>query len=353
MTKKFTLAIFLFSIFSTLHAQTFAGIEIGSKGVKMSIIEVSSIKKSIYDVKNFWTENVGIAKGISESGKLNEEDMNNAVEIVKKNYNKILNEYKVDNKNIFVVASSGVGMATNTDELIEKVKNAIPKDLDVITSQLESKLMLKGCIPPKLYLDGLLIDIGGGNTKGGYVELRNDDKEVFFPLNLNWGTITLTERINKENATDRMSNYVESQRSFRSKLRTEIKEMYKSRAMSQEKKNIYLSGGAAWAFYTLFYEGEATQNFNEITLDNVLYYNEILLFNFEKYQTLAKTNPGIERVLKTYSQKHLISANNLLIEMLENINNIDNKKLYFAKQGQIAWLLSYVADFAKGAKPMY
>jgi hypothetical protein len=34
------------------------GIEIGSKGIKMSVLEVDNIKKGDYTVKSFWTENI-------------------------------------------------------------------------------------------------------------------------------------------------------------------------------------------------------------------------------------------------------------------------------------------------------
>ena len=353
MLNKLYLALFCL-IINFGNAQTYAGIEIGSKGIKMTIIEVTNVKKGIYQVKDFWTENTGIVKGIATTGKLNEEDINKAVEVVKRNYNKILNVNKVNDKNIYIVASSGVAMATNTDVLIEKIKNAIPKNLDVMSTEMESKLLLRGAISPKLYADGLVLDIGGGNTKGGFVEVRNDDKEIFYPLSINWGTITLTEKINSEKKDDKVGkidNYIDLERSFRTRLRIQIKDLYKSKPLCQTKKNIYLSGGAIWAFYTLFFEGEATENFNEMKFDDILYYNEILMFNFEKYQNIAKTNPEVERVLDTYSQKHLISANNLLIQMLENLEDIENKKLYFAKQGEISWLISYVIDSSSGYKP--
>jgi hypothetical protein len=36
----------------------YGGIEIGSKGIKMSVLEVDNIKGD-YTVKSFWTENIG------------------------------------------------------------------------------------------------------------------------------------------------------------------------------------------------------------------------------------------------------------------------------------------------------
>ena len=68
---------------------------------------------------------------------------------------------------------------------------------------------------------------------------------------------------------------------------------------------------------------------------------------------LAKKDKDAEKVLKTYSQKYLISASNIFLVCLEAIPNINEKKLYFAKEGQIAWLVSYIADRSKKVKKIY
>ena len=77
---------------------------------------------------------------------------------------------------------------------------------------------------------------------------------------------------------------------------------------------------------------------------------QILKNNFKRFEELAKTDKDIEKVLKTYSQKYLISGSNILLVCLEAIPEVNNKKLYFAKEGQIAWLVSYVADRSKKVK---
>lgn len=44
----------------------------------------------------------------------------------------------------------------------------------------------------------MILDIGSGNTKGGYINAFNGGNNVFLPLSLNIGTITLTEKISKK-----------------------------------------------------------------------------------------------------------------------------------------------------------
>ena len=81
---QFLIAFLFFNL--VVSQNRFAGIEIGSKGVKVTVIEVKNVKKGIYEIKDFWTENVGIAKGISVNGNLAQPDIDKACEVVFANY---------------------------------------------------------------------------------------------------------------------------------------------------------------------------------------------------------------------------------------------------------------------------
>jgi len=336
----------------TAQAQLYGGIEIGSKGIKMTVLQVESIRRNTYDVKEFWTENVGIAAGIGIDGLLQKEDIDKAGAVVLNNYKKMLSEYKIEDKNIFIVGSSGVGLANNTNELVAKIKELTNKKIEIISSSLEAKLLLRGCIPPKNYLNSVIIDIGGGNTKGGYAKEIND-AAVFFPISCDLGTVTLTEIINKKCKQKTVFEYNENLFDYLPNMRESFKKMYTSRAESQEKTNIYISGGASWAFYTLLTGAKAEENFTQVQYDDILALRTIAENNYQRFVTSAESNTEMQKVLKTYQQKNLIAAFNLLETCLEVVPNIQNKKIYFAKQGQIAWLVSYVFDNAKGVKQIF
>ncbi|GAA4759452.1 MULTISPECIES: exopolyphosphatase [Flavobacterium] len=351
----FTLILLIFTqslLFSQENENIFAGIEIGSKGIKMSVIDVYNIKKGGFNIKSYWTENVALAKGISIDGNLAQEDIDKATNVVANNYKKIKNEIGVIDANIFIVGSSGVAMAKNTKALIDKVKATTGKEMEFIDAQMEGKMLLKGCIPPVDYKDSMVLDIGGGNTKGGYVDVFNSENFVFFPLSLNYGTITLTEAVLKKTRNDEINEFNIKSFGFLPTLREQVAAMYGSKPTALEKEKVYMSGGAVWAFYTL-YSGAAKETFNEFKLEDVINYDAILKNNFKKFEEQAKTDKEVEKVLKTYSQKYLISGSNILLVCLEAIPNINNKKLYFAKEGQIAWLVSYVADRSKKVKKIY
>lgn len=334
------------------QAQLYGGIEIGSKGIKMTVLQVENIRRNTYDVKEFWTENVGIAAGIGIDGLLLKEDIDKAGEVVLKNYKRMLTEYKIEDKNIFIVGSSGVGLANNTNDLVVKVKELTNKKIEIISSSLEAKLLLRGCIPPKNYLNSVIIDIGGGNTKGGYAKDIND-ASVFFPISCDFGTVTLTEIINKKCKQKTVFEFNENLFDYLPTIRESFKKMYTSRPESQDKSNIYISGGAAWAFYTLLNGAKAEENFTQVQYDDILAIRTIAENNYQRFVSNAETNPEMQKVLKTYQQKSLIAAFNLLETSLEVVPNIQNKKIFFAKQGQIAWLVSYVFDNAKGVKQVF
>ncbi|MEP6931160.1 MAG: exopolyphosphatase [Flavobacterium sp.] len=341
----------LFSFKSFSQKNIYAGIEIGSKGIKFSVIDVNNIKKGNYDVVLFWTENVGIAKGISIDGNLAEADITQAGIVIVENLRKIRTRYNVLDDNIFIVGSSGVAMAKNTDILKAKVKTWTNKTLEFIDIDTEGRMLLKGSIPPIDYNDSIILDIGGGNTKGGFVNALDDNKFEFFPLKLDYGTITLTEAINKTIVIPTQINdimvYQEKAFDYAPLLRKKIKEMLESKPMTLNKKNIYLSGGAVWAFTTLYYANSDNVKFVPLKLEDMVDYDAILKNNFSKFEALAKTNKEAEKVINTYSQRHLIAANAILIACLESLTDLKSKKIYFAKEGQVAWLVSYIVERTK------
>jgi len=358
MKKYIALKVIIIFIFlippSLISQELYAGIEVGSKGVKMSVINVQNIKKGKYEVVDFWTENVAIAKGIAVDGKLAENDIDTAFNVVVKNYTKLLKEHKIEEKNIFIVVSSGVGMAENVDVLLQKLYVFTNINVGIISAQTEAKLLLKGCIPPKEYSDSLILDIGGGNTKGGYVEkFDDDDILIFYPVTLDLGTVTFTEKINKKAKNNSVAEFNELLSAALPELKEQTDLLYKQSPKIFNKEKVYMSGGAVWAFYTLYKGNAAIENFSPFEIKDVEAYNTMIKTDYAKFEALASQNKDVEKVLKTYSQKYLIAANSLLLTLLEKMPDIKSKKIYFTKQGQMAWLLSYIADSAKRAKNIH
>jgi exopolyphosphatase/pppGpp-phosphohydrolase len=347
----FILLNLFFSINSFAQKNLYAGIEIGRRAIKVSVLDVNNIRKADYDILYFATERFSFADHITANGELTQEDIDKASITVVTQLKKIKTDFKLLEENIFIVAAPVFASARNIDVLKNKITSLTKKNLDILNVNEEPKTLVKGAIPPVDYANAFLLDIGAQTTKGGYIDELEDDKLEFIPLELDFGTMTLTDAVQKtvanQNQANDMSVYQEKSFDFNSVLRKKIKDLLDKNPLLLKKDKIYLSGGAVWAFATLYYNENIKEHYVSLNMEDVLNYDAILKNNFTKFTTLAKTNKEAARVLSTYDQKYLISANNILVSLLESIPNLETKKIYFVKDGQTIWLISHIADRSK------
>lgn len=347
----FILVNLFFSVNSFSQKSIYAGIEIGRRAIKVSVLDVNNIRKADYKILSFWTERIPFADHIGANGQLTPEDINKTSVIVVDQLKKIRADYKILDENIFIVAAPVFASASNVDVLKNKIKMLTDKNLDVLNVNEEAKTLVKGAMPPVDYANAFLLDIGAQTTKGGYIDELEDNKLEFIPLELDFGTMTLTDAVKKTvanpNQANDMSTYQEKSFDFNPILRKKVKELMDANPPLAKKDKVYLSGGAVWAFSTLYYNENVKEHYIALTMEDIINYDAILKNNFNKFTNLAKTNKEAERVLKTYDQAYLISANNILTTCLEGIPNLNAKKVYFVKDGQVTWLISYIADRSK------
>ncbi|MEO6174492.1 MAG: exopolyphosphatase [Flavobacterium circumlabens] len=348
------LFIFLSLFFSTnsfSQKNLYAGIEIGRRAIKTSVLDVSNIRKADYKILYFSNERISLADHVTAQGEFPEDDVNKITAIIVEQINKIRTEFKVPEAHIFIVAAPVFSAARNIDALKNKITTLTNKDVEVLNVNEEPKTLVKGAIPPVDYANAFLLDIGAQTTKGGYIDELEDDKLEFIPLELDFGTMTLTDAVKKTvanpNQANDMATYQEKSFDFNPVLRKKIKVMLDANPLLLKKEKMYLSGGAVWAFATLYYNENVKEHYVSLSLEDVINYDAILKNNFVKFTNLAKTNKEAARVLSTYDQQYLISANNILLSCLESIPNLDTKKIYFVKEGQTIWLISYIADRSK------
>ncbi|MDN3673271.1 exopolyphosphatase [Flavobacterium branchiarum] len=348
----FTLFSLFFSINSFSQKNVYAGIEIGRRTIKVTVVEVNNIKKADYKIVHYVNEEgFNFAKNITATGELTQEDINKASSIVFNHLSQIRVKFNIKEENIFLVASSVFASARNLDVLKNKISALTNKNLDVINISEETRILVKGAIPPVDYPNALLLDIGAVSTKGGYIEEHGDNKVEFLPLELDFGTMTLTDAVkktvaNQKEASD-MAVYQEKSFDYNTVLRKKVKEMLDSNPLLQKKDKIYLSGGAVWAFTTLYFDENTKDHYIPFNLEDIMNYDAVLKNNFNKYSNLSKTVKEAAKVLTIYDQKYLISANNILLTLVEGIPDSDKKKIYFVKEGPITWLISYIADRSK------
>ncbi len=365
MIKKIQLSFIAFSIFiicftaqstaqQSKDKDVYAGIEVGAKGVKVTILKIINIKKAEYEVVDSWADNTTVGKGISTTGVILPEDITNAATIVFNDYQRLTStKYPLTKDRIFIVISSGVAKAKNVAILSESIEKLTLKKPKIVTIEEESKLLIKGGIPPKKLDDAVMIDIGGGNTKGGFVvKVQGSDSYVFVPFGFDYGTVTLTEKNKKTAAEGSFDDFLRVNAANSDTISKLIKIAFNKNPLFQTKKNIYFSGGSVWAFAVL--SGLKTKDtYSSFTSQNVKDYYLNLLTNYKQIETNSQTNEEAKNVLNTYSQLYLISGNSILLNILKNIDNIDNKNLYFINQGHLNWLKGFILESAKGQISIY
>ncbi len=347
--KLLFIICFLFLNNITFSQDLYGGIEIGSQGIKSSIIKIKNVESQIYETKEFWTTNIGLAKNLNKNENLDENKINEALKVVVEDFEKMKNEFKIQIGNIYIVASSGVSSAKNIDSLIDQIRELTLKNVNTISAETEAQLLLKGCVSEQNIDNALILDFGGNNIKGGFI-VNENRKFTFVPLNLNLGTVSFAEILNQKSGNKlKIEPYIEAIFNYIPLLDKQFSNVVNENLLAKTKTRIYLTGGAPWS-YCMMNQEVIKEDYNEFKFNDLIDFQGKLQNNFEIYEKSIETDKNIEKVLKTYNRRQLLAANTLLISALESLGNLENKILYYAKQGQIAWLVSYVLDSASGIK---
>lgn len=111
-------------------------------------------------------------------------------------YQVALNDLKIPAKRIFTVISSGVKQQAEKENKTDWINNLIDsfrllaneprRKVEVVDVLMEARLSHLGIVPASRRFNTFLLDIGSGNTKGGYFPFDNTDEFRLFQLN--WGT---------------------------------------------------------------------------------------------------------------------------------------------------------------------
>lgn len=340
------------------------GIEIGSKGVKAIALRIAG-ESDNYSVKIVYAEVVNTTLAQTKDGYFTPAAIRDTVNAIQRFHQRMRQEYRIPAEQIHVVVSSGV-IGKNSQELsaeIAKITGQTPPFLDVDT---EVQLTIAGAVP-KRYKSGqtwqdnrsisVLIDVGSGNTKGGYQQLRQVTVGSAGYDYVTWGipkgTITFSNEIN--NAAGESADYKTfvnhsaalAKDSIRSPLRNEAAR--KPGLLNRRK--VYLSGGIVWAMATLLHP-ENRQSFTPLTVDDINnFYNRAItnpealiepdLSRITNATLRQEAEREVESVRNTFTPKNLIAGAEILRAVATEMN-LTGKRIYFARYGHLAWILSYV-----------
>ena len=372
-TRVFTLFVsFVFISNFCLYAQSkfnlkfkksavYAGIEVGSKGVKMSILEVgkNAQKNGAFNVLKDTSINTDF---ISFSDKTFVATLNGLYSL----YRTALLEYNIPAERIFSVISSGVKMQADkdnkkswitslSDSFLIRIKEPSRK-VELIDAMGEARLSHLGIVPESRRYTTFLIDIGSGNTKGGY--FPNGNTQVLRLFNLNWGTKSTA------NATEARSGDDKTVKNFSKQLNrvlagaVDAEVIYAVNESGAYNMSDYIafSGGIAWSVANLMYP-ELVENavvpvtysemekFNDLLVNNYAMLSDVAIVKTITDESLDKVAIGaeIKKVNKVFDQKSLMAGTGLLLKIMRQFEGVyEKKQFYLVKNGQVGWISAYV-----------
>lgn len=341
----------------------YAGIEVGSKGVKMSLLELGKDAKATGAFSIFKDTTVN-TDFISFTGATFSATLNGLSDL----YNVALNRYNIPANRVFTVVSSGVKMQAEKEaksgwitNLVDSFKLKIKepsRQVEVIDVLQEARLSHLGIVPSSKRFATFLIDIGSGNTKGGYFPMDDNVKD-FKLFQLNWGTKSTANAAEKrmDEFDKTLANY--SKQLYRVLLGAENSELiYAVNSSGAYNLNDYIafSGGIAWATATLLRPEQLNSSVVTVSFEDVQQLSDLLYSDYAslsesalvshiKDESLDKVAIAkeIKRVHGVFDQRSLMAGTGLLLKIMRQFKSVyESKGFFLVKNGQVGWVSAYV-----------
>ena len=349
------------------NSSVYTGIEVGAKGVKMSIIEIGKNAQS--------TGAFNILKDTSINTdfiSFSPATFNATLEGFTAMYQKATRELKIPGKKIFTVISSGVKMQAEKENKSAMIKELIDsfrvrigepdRTVEVVDVMQEARLSHLGIVPDKRRFTTFLIDIGSGNTKGGFFP-DGRSTENFKLFQLNWGTkSTFNEAEKRSDGDMSLPNYNKHLvRVLQNAEEADIIYAVNASGAYPLSDNIAVSGGIAWATATLLHPELIDNPVISITFDELVKFNEklaknfsalsadFLISNINNTEEKERAKAEILRVQKVFDQKALMAGAGLLWKIMRQFESaFETKHFYLVKNGQVGWVSAYVDQTISG-----
>lgn len=331
----------------------YAGIEIGAKGVKMSIIEVKLSKDRQYDYTLF--RDTSINTDAAELSYQSEKETQNALAIL---WKVIKERHAIPSKNIHVVISSGLRQELDKYNKVDYFATVVrPKEMDgsviitSVTSTQEAELSILGIVPQKDRFSANQLDVGSGNTKGGYF----DAARTVVPFTFSLGTKSFQRLIDGRVSGDFNEFATSAEKLWKDSIAEVLAKEMLGKNELVTKNAIYLSGGIVWALTSYMYPQEAQSNYVEISPEFIAAFRQKISTDFaglanpaalaaiSDNQTAEIARKNISRVIKTYDQKALLSGAIILDEIVKKVNTSNTKKKFiYPRYGYVGWISGYI-----------
>ncbi len=332
--------------------ELYAGVEIGAKGIKLSVIEVKLSKDREYDytLKIDTSMNTDAASLSYQSEKETSDAITILLDIIK-------NRYQIPAKKTFIVISSGLKQELDRYNKVDYFAGIVrPKNMDplikisYVTPAQESELSFMGIVPQKNRFNTDQLDIGSGNTKGGYFNAN----KIFVPVTFPLGTKSFQRLIESKTQGVLKDYLTTAQQIMDDSLARLMVYEFANKKEFKSRDIVYLSGGIVWAIASLMHPESINNNYTEISHREISAFRNLI---FSKYEEITRPDitlisnaedsrasmRNINRVLKTYDQKALLAGAIWLDELLQQVNTINpSKKFIYPKYAYVGWISGYI-----------
>ena len=317
LLRLFFVTFFLFN--GALYAtERYGAIEIGGKGVKAYAIEMDENKTTLIyrDAKNITPQN-----GIQKEGNMDK----GMIALISTNAlflkNNLMRHQHIDEKNIFIIASSAINKVHNKNELSNSIQNIAQQKLYYIDEKEESLYGFYGVVPKAQWKSAAMMDIGGGNTKVAWFSKSNNDLDFFeIPL----GTASLSKAVESKSGQEHFQETCQI-------IAFQAAQTTPKITLLADIETLYVSGGVFWATAYLKTNRQVTPivTLEKIDFSNIRTHLEDT--EKDKIQHFVQSSYGTQNII----------AGSILAEVIIEKMGFFEKKIYFAKDGAwvIGWLL--------------
>lgn len=333
----------------------YAGIEIGAKGIKLSVIEVR-----IGNADNDYTLKLDTAIN-TDAAALSYQSEKETQDAISLFYRIIKQRFAIPSEKIHIVISSGLKQDLDKYNKVDYFAGVVrPKELDPkirinnITVEEEAQLSFKGIVPQLNRLSANQLDVGSGNTKGGYLDGSRRFIPVTFPIGTKTFQRILDARIHENLG---MFDYRRAaEKLIIDSLGRLVIYQFRDKTEFKSRDAIYISGGIVWCIASLMHPELIRQNNVELTMQDITDFQNMVCTDFETLskpelsrtmnrEDAAASLDNIKKVLSTYDQKTLLAGSIWLGELIHQLNTINpGKKLIYPRFAYVGLISGYIMD---------
>ncbi|MEP6749779.1 MAG: tetratricopeptide repeat protein [Bacteroidota bacterium] len=334
--------------------QSYAGIEIGAKGVKLSILSVqlNSSGEVEYVLKADSSVNPEPAALTAQSTQETADALKKFIDIAK-------TKYSIGDDKIYVVISSGLkaelDKKNKSNDFIKAITPfAAPLSFSIksVSSAEEAELAVLGTVPPKRRYTTSLIDVGSSKTNGGYFM---DASQSFDAIYLPVGTKSFVSMIKSKSPSNMIEFANTAESLWKDSLAQTVRDEMGRRAGLRNRSSTYLGGGVVWCIATYLYPEKVDDNYVELTPEDIRRFRSMVVSNYtkaiqpdisniSKESLMMDARKTISRAQNTYDQQSLIAGAVWIDGLMKELNTTQPvKRFFFSKYAYVGWISGYIS----------